>query len=224
LGQDECIFKQFNLPSKLWSDPDGTRALLPKDEGQGVMISAFVSREFGFGMTMTPDQLDKVNRQRSRGKRRFYSEENAAISKSGTKIKPILTRSPFVQTFDYGNNNDDYWTYDCMVMQMEDCIDCLQILYSSFDICFLFDHSNGHDQLQPDGLNSKRINKNFGGKQPTMQSSVIRTKDYLGPFHSDQYKLQVGDTQSMTFSHDNPGPFYLLPADRDKRKYDVETN
>jgi hypothetical protein len=68
LGQDECIFKQFNLSSKLWSDPNGTRALLPKDEGQGVMISAFVSCEFGFGMTMTPDQLDKVNRQQSRGK------------------------------------------------------------------------------------------------------------------------------------------------------------
>jgi hypothetical protein len=223
-GQDECIFKQFNLSSKSWSDPNGTRALLPKDEGQGVMISAFVSREFGFGMTMTPDQLDKVNRQRSRGKRKFYSDENAAISKSGTKTKPILTRSPFVQTFDYGNNNDGYWTYDCMVMQMEDCIDCLQTLYPSFDICFLFDHSNGHDRLQPDGLNSNRINKNFGGKQPTMRSSVIKTKDYLGPFHSDQYKLQVGDTQSMTFAHDDPGPFYLSPADVEKRKYDVETN
>jgi hypothetical protein len=43
LGQDKCIFKQFNLSSKSWSDPNGTNALLPKDEGQGVMISAFVS-------------------------------------------------------------------------------------------------------------------------------------------------------------------------------------
>jgi hypothetical protein len=175
-------------------------------------------------MTMTPNQLDKVHREQSRGKRKYYSDENATISKSGTKTKPVLTRSPFVQTFDYGNNNDGYWTYDCMVMQMEDCIDCLQILYPSFDICFLFDYSSGHDWLQPDGLNSNRINKNFGGKQPIMWSSVIKTKEYLGPFHSDQYKLQVSDTQSMTFTHDNPGPFYLLPADRDKRKYDVETN
>jgi hypothetical protein len=33
LGQDEFIFKQFNLTNESWSDPDRTRALLPKDDG-----------------------------------------------------------------------------------------------------------------------------------------------------------------------------------------------
>jgi hypothetical protein len=57
----QSIFKQNNLSLKFWSDPKGNRALLPKDEGQGVMISAFVSREFDFGMTLTPDQLYLIN-------------------------------------------------------------------------------------------------------------------------------------------------------------------
>jgi predicted Zn-dependent protease with MMP-like domain len=31
-----------------------------KDEGLGVMISAFVSREFGFGMNLSDEQLQEV--------------------------------------------------------------------------------------------------------------------------------------------------------------------
>jgi hypothetical protein len=60
LGQDECIFKQYSLNKKSWSDPNGTKALLPKDEGQGVMISAFTCRELGFGMELSPNQLHIV--------------------------------------------------------------------------------------------------------------------------------------------------------------------
>jgi hypothetical protein len=51
LGQDGCIFKQYILTKKGWTAPDCKKALQPKDEGQGVMISSFVSREFGYGMT-----------------------------------------------------------------------------------------------------------------------------------------------------------------------------
>ena len=49
-GQDESILKQYAFTTKAWTAPDGTRGLIPKDEGAGVMISAFVSREYGFGM------------------------------------------------------------------------------------------------------------------------------------------------------------------------------
>jgi hypothetical protein len=37
------------------------RVLVPKDEGQGVMVSIFQSREFGFGFVMLPEQLQQVN-------------------------------------------------------------------------------------------------------------------------------------------------------------------
>ena len=45
-GHDECIFKQYLLTKKNWVGPNGELALVPKDDGQGVMISALQSREF----------------------------------------------------------------------------------------------------------------------------------------------------------------------------------
>ena len=49
LGQDEAIFKQSIFTHGAWVLPDGTKQLIPKDEGQGVMLSSFVSRELGYG-------------------------------------------------------------------------------------------------------------------------------------------------------------------------------
>ena len=47
LGQDECVFHQFSLVSKQWVGAEGQRALMPKSEGAGLMVSAFQSRELG---------------------------------------------------------------------------------------------------------------------------------------------------------------------------------
>ncbi len=44
-GHDESIFKQYLISVKTWIGPDGERNIVPKDEGLGVMISAFQSRE-----------------------------------------------------------------------------------------------------------------------------------------------------------------------------------
>ena len=48
-GQDECIFCQYIFNQKAWVTPDGICPLIPKDEGMGIMVPVFVSREFGFG-------------------------------------------------------------------------------------------------------------------------------------------------------------------------------
>jgi hypothetical protein len=42
-GQDESIFHQYIFTNKAWVGPDGTTALIPKDDGLGLMVSAFVS-------------------------------------------------------------------------------------------------------------------------------------------------------------------------------------
>jgi hypothetical protein len=44
-GQDKSKLKQYAFTNKAWTAPDGTHGLISKDEGLGVMISAFVSRE-----------------------------------------------------------------------------------------------------------------------------------------------------------------------------------
>ena len=60
-GQDESVFSQFSFNGKQWVSPDGKRAILPKSNGMGIMISAFQSREFGFGLELTPQQLKAIN-------------------------------------------------------------------------------------------------------------------------------------------------------------------
>jgi hypothetical protein len=38
-----------------------------------------------------------------------------------------------MRLLEYGANNDGYWTYEAMVLQLEDCVDYLQVLYLMFD-------------------------------------------------------------------------------------------
>ena len=64
IGQDESVFAQYLLGSKQWVGPKGQRPLLPKSEGDGYMLSAFVSRELGFGRALTDDELLKINMAR----------------------------------------------------------------------------------------------------------------------------------------------------------------
>ncbi len=64
VGQDEAIFKQFLFFHKMWVAPGGQQALLPKDEGSGTMVSAFVTREHGIIREISNMVLDKVNEQR----------------------------------------------------------------------------------------------------------------------------------------------------------------
>jgi hypothetical protein len=47
-----------------WVGPNGERPMVPKDDGQTLMVSAFCSREFGFGMPVTQSQLDEFNNER----------------------------------------------------------------------------------------------------------------------------------------------------------------
>jgi hypothetical protein len=112
-GHDECIFKQYTLRKKSWTGPSGETVLVPKDDGQGIMISMFQSCEFGFGMDITPDLLKEVNITRE-GKK--YNDTKAAISRRGTDIKKQITSSPFIVEFEYGANLEGYWSYDHMVL------------------------------------------------------------------------------------------------------------
>jgi hypothetical protein len=131
------------MTKSAWFAPDVTTALVPKDDGQGVMISAIQSLEFGFGMQICKEDLKKINEKRKGEK---YVDESAAMAKRGTAEKRELRSSPFILEFDYVANNDGYWSYDHMVLQVEDYMDCLKVLAPQFDYFFLFDHTCGHDK------------------------------------------------------------------------------
>ena len=134
-----------NTPSqkKAWVGPNGETVLILKDDGQGVMVSAFQSQEFGYALELTTRQLDEVSKQHA-GK--MYADEHAANSKKSCEYKGALTKNPFVIEFEYGASNEGYWNYEYMVLQLEDCVDVLKCLYPQYDFLLLFDHSCGHDK------------------------------------------------------------------------------
>jgi hypothetical protein len=108
-GQDESLLKQYAFTTKAWTAPDGSCGLIPKDKGTGVMISAFVSREYSFGIDLSPDNLAKVNQKRNGTK---YLDEVAANAVYGNTSKSPLTYNPFVTEFEYGVAGQSYWDYN----------------------------------------------------------------------------------------------------------------
>jgi hypothetical protein len=87
------------------------------------MLSAFVSRELGFGKTLTADELTKINNERQIGK--TYTDLQAANEILKTHHKPLLTESPFIKYLFIGANNEGYWNSFHMSLQFEDVVDCL---------------------------------------------------------------------------------------------------
>jgi hypothetical protein len=94
-----------------------------------------------------------------------------------------------------------------MVLQLEDCMDCLKVLFPQCQYLFLFDHSCGHDRQREDGLNVENTSKSFGGKQSFMHDTLIKeSHGYLGHYPK---MLNPGDVQHMVFTENDPGPFWL---------------
>lgn len=99
-------------------------------------------------------------------------------------------------------------------------MDCLHVLFPTYDYYFLFDHSCGHDKQRPDGLSVNRLSKYFGGQQPKMRDSMMKTAEYFGPFNRN---LEVGETQHMVFQETDDGPFWMTDQERQENKYDRPT-
>ena len=222
-GQDESIFNQFSFGSSQWVGPSGERSILPKSAGMGVMVSAFQSREFGWGLEIDDDQLDLINARRDGND---YFDAAAAAEVNGTSKKAPLTNSPFVKLFEFGGRNG-YWTGNHMILQTEDCIDCLQVIFESrYDFVFLFDHSSGHAKKRAGGLSVTSMTKGFGGEM--LRNTKIEMHDgYLGPYHdtTNHKMVQVGDEQVLIFSmdtDDEDGPFYLPPEKRRATRYSTK--
>jgi len=214
-GQDESVFSQFIFPTKSWIGPNQERGLFPKSLGEGLMISAFVSRDSGFGMPLSPAQLDEVNYSR-RGTE--YVDKVAATQILSTTAKPPLKESPFVRSLLIGATKGGYWNSFHMAIQLEDVVDCLTILRPGFNFVFLFDHSQGHARKKDGALDASSMSRSFGGVQPKIRSSKI-VDGCLGPFNP---MLSVGDVQSMIFEEHDDGPWWIVSLDgREARRHDI---
>ncbi|KAI2499988.1 hypothetical protein MHU86_14511 [Fragilaria crotonensis] len=214
-GQDESVFSQYLFPPKSWVGPNQQRGLMPKSLGEGLMISAFVSRDTGFGMPISDENLAAINEIRH-GKE--YIDKTAALEVYKCTRKPPLTQSPFVRHLLIGATKGGYWNSFHMAIQLEDAVDCLQYLRPQFDFVFLFDHSQGHARKKDGALDANSMSRSFGGVQPKMRCSTIEA-GCLGPFPSI---LNIGDEQSMAFKDGDRGPWWFVSNELcDKRKHDT---
>ena len=69
----------------------------------------------------------------------------------------------FIQKLWYGANNGGYWTGNHMIVQLEDCIDCLEVVYGdNHGFVFMFDHISGHVKQRNNGLDEDKNNVKQG--------------------------------------------------------------
>jgi hypothetical protein len=194
-GQDEAIFRSSQLNESCWAI-DGQQTLQTKLMGAGRMVSALCSREFGFGLDLSAEQLGNVNEVRRSQK---YGDEDAAIYLLGSADKKDLLSSPFVRYLEYGKGKDGYWSYNHMVLQLEDCTDVFKVLFPQFDVVFELDHSSGHDKEKADGLTTtpSMLNWEHGGKQRSMRPSELGIEN-TGTVRHDRC-INLGEIQHMSF-------------------------
>jgi len=117
------------------------KSIATKNNGLELMISVVQSREFGWGVGLSKESLEEINKQRQ-GKK--YFDEEAAKAVSDSIYKPDLIKDELVKMFECGGSNG-YWSGSHMITLVEDVMDCLTYLFKDqYDYCFLFDHSGGH--------------------------------------------------------------------------------
>ena len=72
----------------------------------------------------------------ARRKGEKYKDIDAATLKHGNANRKDLQVSPFSRKLEYGNSKDGYWSYEDMVLQLEDCVHVLKA--NKFDFfCFI---------------------------------------------------------------------------------------
>jgi hypothetical protein len=99
-----------------------------------------------------------------------------------TTQKPLFSESPFVKYLYIGANNEGYWNSYHMSVQLEDVVDCLQVLYPQYKIVFLFDHSQGHAGKRNGALKAMQMSSTYGGAQPIMrETTIMNAEAFLVP-------------------------------------------
>ena len=102
-----------------------------------------------------------------------------------------------------------------MALQIEDMFDVLSVKNPEYNFVVLMDQSSGHGKKMEGSLNAGDMSVRFGGNQQKMHNTTINE---LGTYPA---QLKVGDIQSLTFTDEDAGPFYLSDEEREGLKFDV---
>ena len=139
---DECTFSSNDGPRFGWQK-DGDTFLRPKSKGRGIMVSEFLL-PFGRLNLFSLSTLGQKELIDSYG----------------------LTETEAVEIFEFGKNNQEYWTGADLLKQVkEKALPIAQALYPGYSLLFLFDNATSHSVYKSDALQVKNMEKGPGGKQ-----------------------------------------------------------
>ena len=86
-------FQAITFSPKSWTGTYGEILLIPKDEGIGIIISDFQSREFGFGFSwgdISDADLKRINDFRS--EKSSTDKDSAKLIRNGSSLKKDTSR------------------------------------------------------------------------------------------------------------------------------------
>jgi hypothetical protein len=144
--------------------------MLAKAEGDGYMLSAFVSRVFGlFGREMTEAAVNAGTRQGQHKTRLTLKLPPRQILVCNEK--PLLTESPFVNCVYIGANNKGYWNNYHTSLQFKDFIHALML-------CSCIRTVKGMLAKQHGALSALQMSQSYGGTQPIMRDMALSEENH----------------------------------------------
>ena len=200
----------------------------PKDDGMGLMGLGVNTHGIGFGKQLSDEGLKTIN-EFCKIHRPHYMDKDTAKKIKGDSLKQSIERgkSPCNMIFGCGTKSGAYWTYDHMILQLEDNVDVLDSLQlvpydeidsphkvyvknivhrnslvGLFQFLFLTDHSWGHNRKSKDGLDVLKLRKGPTASVPLVSNDKITEEvGVLSKAFDHEFKLMVGDTQKLVFGN-----------------------
>ena len=123
-----------------------------------------------------------------------------------------------------GINADGYWNNSYMVLQIEDAIDVLSVVYPHCDVLFLMDQSSGHGKVAKGAIEVSKLNKNWGGNASAvcqMNDTIVKEVGEFNYSDAENPQLEVNDVQTLTFKPSDKSPFYVNEPERTNTKEPV---
>lgn len=84
-----------------------------------------------------------------------------------------LTETEAVEVFEFGKNNQGYWTGADLLKQVKNkALPIAQALYPGYSLLFLFDNATSHSVYGQDALQVNNMGKGPGGKQAFLMDGL----------------------------------------------------
>jgi len=135
LTHDESTFYANDQRKVTWRARDEKATPLPKGQGQSIMVSDFLSPDFG--------QLKDLQ---GYGQSLVHSVAKLTLQNSESRV-----------LFKAGASHEGYFTNDHLVEQTEKAMDIFECTYPNFQALFIYDNATTHQKHASDALSALKM-------------------------------------------------------------------